>query len=50
MMNRMAVRYGDPKIIADRVCPKYEAKGLDAVVRQRIMDGGYWVPFDLNMK
>ena len=47
MMNRMAVRYADPSIVADRVCPKYEASGLEATVRARIMDGGYWVPFEL---
>ena len=47
MMNRMAVRYADPSIVADRVCPKYAASGLEATVRARIMDGGYWVPFAL---
>jgi hypothetical protein len=50
MMNRLAVRYNDPAIIADRVCQKYTDDGLAATVRARIMDGGYWVPFDLQMK
>lgn len=50
MMNRMAVRYNDPKIIADRVCPKYTNEALASTVRSRIMEGGYWVPFDLNMQ
>ena len=50
MMNRMAVRYSDPSIVADRVCEKYENEGLKATVRQRILDGAYWVPFDLQVK
>ncbi len=50
MMNRMAVRYNDPKIIADRVCPKYEAVGKDAEIRAKIMAGGFWVPYDLGIK
>ncbi len=49
-MNRMAVRYNDPSIIADRVCPKYEAVGKDADIRAKIMAGGYWVPYDLGIK
>jgi len=50
LMNRMAVRYNDPKLIADRVCQKYTSEALAATVRSRIMDGGYWVPFDLGME
>ena len=49
MMNRMAVRYNDPSIVADRVCAKYTDEALSATVRSRIMEGGYWVPFDLKM-
>ena len=49
-MNRMAVRYNDPSIIADRVCPKYEAVGKDAEIRAKIMAGGFWVPYDLGIK
>jgi hypothetical protein len=49
MMNRMAVRYKDPSIVADRVCQKYTNEALAATVRARIMDGGYWVPFDLGI-
>ncbi len=43
MMNRMAVRYADPEIVADRVCPKYTDEALAATVRARILDGAYWV-------
>ena len=50
MMNRMAVRYADPSIVADRVCGKYDNEALAATVRQRIMDGAYWVPFDLQFQ
>jgi len=50
MMNRMAVRYSDPSIVADRVCAKYTDEGLATAVRSKIMDGGYWVPFNLNME
>lgn len=49
-MNRMAVRYGDPSIIASRVCRKYEGTGHEADVRAKIMDGGYWVPYEMDMK
>ena len=48
MMNRMAVRYSDLSIIADRVCGKYENQALAASVRAKIMEGGNWVPFDLK--
>ena len=48
MMCRMAVRYSDPSIVADRVCPKYTSEALASTVRSRIMDGGYWVPFNLH--
>lgn len=47
MMNRMAVRYNDASIVADRVCRKYTDAGLAATVRSRILDGAYWVPFNL---
>ncbi len=50
MMCRMAVRYSDPAIVADRVCPKYTDESLATIVRSRIMDGGYWVPFNLNFE
>lgn len=48
MINRMVVRYADPAIAADRICPKYEDEALGATVRSKIMDGGYWVPYDLQ--
>ena len=50
MMNRMAVRYNDPKIIADRVCPKYEVVGKADEIRAKIMAGGYWVPYNLDIQ
>ena len=50
MMNRMAVRYNDASIVADRVCGKYQNPSLAATVRSRIMEGAYWVPFDLQFK
>ena len=46
-MNRVAVRYNDPSIIADEVCPKYEASGKAATVRAKIMNGGNWVKYPL---
>ena len=50
MMNRMAVRYNDLSIVADRVCGKYENEALAASVRSKIMAGDNWVPFDLQFK
>ena len=47
MMNRMAVRYNDPSIVADRVCLKYTDPDLAVSVRNCIMNGGYWVPHTL---
>lgn len=49
-MNRMAVRYNDPTIITSRVCPKYEGTGHESDVQAKIMNGGNWVPYDLNLK
>ena len=46
-MNRMAVRYNDLNIIADRVCPKYETTGKSGDIRSKILAGGNWVPYDL---
>ncbi|MBQ8065539.1 MAG: hypothetical protein IJ200_07780 [Prevotella sp.] len=48
MMNRMAVRYSDPSIVAERVCQKYTDSNLAASVRNSIMNGGYWVPYSLT--
>ncbi len=50
MMNRMAVRYADLSIVADRVCGKYENEAQAASVRSKIMAGDNWVPFDLQFK
>jgi len=47
-MNRIALRYNDLDIIADRVCPKYEESGKNAKVRASIESGGNYVHYDLN--
>lgn len=49
-MNRMALRYGDLSIVADRVAPKYVESGKDATVRARILDGANYVHYDLKVK
>jgi hypothetical protein len=46
-MVKMAERYQDPDIIADRVCPKYPV-AKQASVRANIEAKGYWVNWDLN--
>lgn len=46
---RMAERYNDPNIVADRVCPKYPA-ALQSSVRSAIQAGGYWVDWDLKIQ
>lgn len=46
-MNRVAVRYKDKGIVADEICPKYEASGLAAQVRAAIMNGANWVKYHL---
>lgn len=48
-MNRMALRYNDLGIVADRVAPKYKAKGKDGDVRAKIEAGGNYVHYDLNL-
>ena len=50
MMNRMALRYNDLSIVADRVSAKYEDEALAATVRSKIMAGANWVPYDLQLK
>ena len=50
MMNRMAVRYNDVSIVADRVSAKYQDQALASSVRAKIMEGANWVPFDLQLK
>jgi len=45
MMIRMAKRYNDYSIIADRICPKYSNPES---IRSKIMDGGYFVDWDLG--
>lgn len=49
-MNRMALRYSDLEIVAKRVCPKYEATGKAGEIRAKILNGGNYVHYDLNVK
>lgn len=46
-MIKMAQRYNDPSIIADRVCPKYPTAKQGAI-RANIEAGGYWVNWNLQ--
>lgn len=46
-MIKMALRYGDPSIISDRVCPKYP-DGKQGHIRAAIEAGGYWVDWNLR--
>lgn len=46
LMIRMALRYQDPAIVADRVCPKYP-ESMREDIRAKIMSGGYFVKWDL---
>ena len=46
-MNRMALRYDDLSIVADRISPKYESSGKSAYVSGKILAGGNYVPYDL---
>lgn len=48
-MIRMARRYNDYKIIADRICPKYETDGLSELVRTKLEKGEWFVPWDLRL-
>lgn len=45
-MIRMAMRYDDYNIIADRVCPKYTNPGD---IRAKILSGGYFIHWDLKI-
>jgi len=44
---RVAKRWNDYGIVADRVTPKYGADS--ASIRTKILDGGYFVPWNLNV-
>lgn len=46
-MIRIAKRYNDYNIIADRVCPKYQ-NGED--IRTKILNGAYFIKWDLKNK
>ena len=48
-MIRMARRYNDYRIIADRVCPKYKADGLDEQVRTKLERGEWFIPWNLRI-
>jgi len=45
---RVAKRWNDYGIVADRVTPKYEAAD-SATIRTKILDGGYFVPWNLSI-
>ena len=45
---RIATRWNDYSIVADRVTPKYGARASE--IHAKIMAGGYWVPWDLQVK
>jgi hypothetical protein len=47
MMVRMAKRYNDWSIVADRVVPKYPVS-MQESIRAKIMAGGYFVDYDLE--
>lgn len=47
MMIRMAKRYNDWSIVADRVCPKYPASQQESI-RAAIMSGNYFVDWNLE--
>lgn len=49
-MNRMALRYNDLDIIADRIAPKYKESGKDGEIRSKIEAGGNYVKYDLKLK
>ncbi|MCC8174763.1 MAG: hypothetical protein LIO65_10525 [Odoribacter sp.] len=46
MLIRMAKKYNDYSIVADRIVPKYP-ESMQAEIRQKIMNGGYFVEWDL---
>jgi hypothetical protein len=46
MLYRMAKRYNDMSIIADRVVPKYP-QSMQESIRAKIMDGGFFIDYDL---
>lgn len=48
-MIRMARRYNDYRIIADRVCPKYEVDGLSELVRSKLEKGEWFIPWNLRI-
>ena len=45
---RIATRWNDYSIVADRVSPKYGARASE--IHAKIMAGGYWVPCDLQVE
>ncbi len=47
MLYRMANRYNDMSIIADRIVPKYP-ESMQESIRAKIMDGGFFIDYDLQ--
>lgn len=48
-MNRMALRYNDLNIVANRVCPKYKETGMESEIRAKILAGGNYMPYNLGV-
>ncbi|WP_159518445.1 hypothetical protein [Sunxiuqinia indica] len=48
MLFRMANRYNDMSIIADRVVPKYPA-GMQETIREKIMNGEFFIDWELGL-
>lgn len=48
MMIRMAKRYNDPSIMAKYICEKYAANGNAEAIRAKIMNGDYFIKWDLK--
>lgn len=49
-MIRMAKRYKDNSIMAKYISEKYEANGNASEIRSKIMNGDYFIKWDLGMK
>ena len=47
-MIRMAKRYNDNSIMAKYICEKYEGKGNVAAIREKIMNGDYFIKWNLK--
>ncbi|WP_321287626.1 hypothetical protein [uncultured Sunxiuqinia sp.] len=48
MLYRMANRYNDMSIIADRIVPKYP-EGMQETIREKIMNGEFFIDWELGL-